>query len=234
MMKKTISTILLLAMLWALCACGTKSQFAGSGYTEPGVSTGNAANTSDNIQSPASGASDSDNMDGNEENEENTNVSLSEENAVYGDEFPEKTVAFTLDMCKDRMDEFAWLITQTRFGDAAKYLHPTLYDALNGDLTEKVDSNTMEIFGTTPVGICPDYCSVESNETIEAKLWGQKMDNITEHLARYNVQIDFDSSKVLEYHYNFGKLYEGSSKYAELVVYEQDGAVIYFSYISTN
>lgn len=71
-------------MLWALCACGTKSQFAGSGYTEPGVSTGNAANTSDNIQSPASGASDSDNM-----------------------------------------DEFAWLITQTRFGDAAKYLHPT-------------------------------------------------------------------------------------------------------------
>lgn len=92
----------------------------------------------------------------------------------------------------------------------------------------------MGIFGTTPVGICPDYCSVESNETIEAKLWGQKMDNITEHLARYNVQIDFDSSKVLEYHYNFGKLYEGSSKYAELVVYEQDGAVIYFSYISTN
>ena len=57
--------------------------------------------------------------------------------------------------------------------------HPTLYDALNGDLTEKVDSNTMGIFGTTPVGICPDYCSVESNETIEAKLWGQKMDNIT-------------------------------------------------------
>ena len=109
-----------------------------------------------------------------------------------------------------------------------------LYDALNGDLTEKVDSNTMEIFGTTPVGICPDYCSVESNETIEAKLWGQKMDNITEHLARYNVQIDFDSSKVLEYHYNFGKLYGGSSKYAGLVVYEQDGAVIYFSYISTN
>ena len=107
-------------------------------------------------------------------------------------------MAFTLDMCKDRMDEFAWLITQTRFGDAAKYLHPTLYDALNGDLTEKVDSNTMGIFGTTPVGICPDYCSVESNETIEAKL------------------------------------YEGSSKYAELVVYEQDGAVIYFSYISTN
>lgn len=105
MMKKTISTILLLAMLYALCACGTKSQFAGSGYTEPGVSTGNAANTSDNIQSPASGASDSDNM-----------------------------------------DEFAWLITQTRFGDAAKYLHPTLYDALNGDLTEKVDSNTMGIF----------------------------------------------------------------------------------------
>lgn len=49
MMKKTISTILLLAMLYALCACGTKSQFAGSGYTEPGVSTGNAANTSDNI-----------------------------------------------------------------------------------------------------------------------------------------------------------------------------------------
>lgn len=44
------------------------------------------------------------------------------------------------------MDEFAWLITQTRFGDAAKYLHPTLYDALNGDLTEKVDSNTMGIF----------------------------------------------------------------------------------------
>ena len=37
-----------------------------------------------------------------------------------------------------------------------------------------------------------------------------------------------------KYHYNFGKLYEGSSKYAELVVYEQDGAVIYFSYISTN
>lgn len=112
-------------------------------------------------------------MDSNEGNEENTNVSLSEENAVYGDEFPEKTVAFTLDMCKDKMDEFAWLITQTRFGDAAKYLHPTLYDALNGDLTEKVDSNTMGIFGTTPVGICPDYCSVESNETIEAKLWGQ-------------------------------------------------------------
>ena len=76
MMKKTISTILLLAMLCALCACGTKSQFAGSGYTEPGVSTGNAANTSDNIQSPASGASDSDNMDSNEENEENSNVSF--------------------------------------------------------------------------------------------------------------------------------------------------------------
>ena len=64
-------------------------------------------------------------MDSNEGNEENSNVSLSEENAVYGDEFPEKTVAFTLDMCKDKMDEFAWLITQTRFGDAAKYLHPT-------------------------------------------------------------------------------------------------------------
>ena len=73
----------------------------------------------------------------------------------------------------DNMDEFAWHITQNRFDDAAKYLHPTLYDALNGDLTEKVDSNTMGIFGTTPVGICPDYCSVESNETIEAKLWGQ-------------------------------------------------------------
>ena len=38
---------------------------------------------------PASGASDSDNMDSNEGNEENSNVSLSEENAVYGDEFPE-------------------------------------------------------------------------------------------------------------------------------------------------
>lgn len=36
-------------MLCALCACGTKSQFVGSGYTELGVSTGNAANTSDNI-----------------------------------------------------------------------------------------------------------------------------------------------------------------------------------------
>ena len=42
--------------------------------TDPGVSTGNAANTSDNIQSSASGSSDSDNMDSNKGNEENLNV----------------------------------------------------------------------------------------------------------------------------------------------------------------
>ena len=189
-MKKIISTILLLAMLYTLC----------------GVSTGNAANTSD------------------------ISASLSEEDAVYGDEFPSKTVAFTLDMCKNKIDEFAWLITQTRFDDAVKYLHPTLYNALNGDFA--VDVN--EIFLTTPIGICPDYCSVESDKTIEADLWAQKMDDVTEKLGRLGITIDFDSSRVLEYHYNFGKLYEGSSKYANLIVYAQDDVVIRYSYMNTN
>ena len=193
-MKKITSTILLLVMLYILC----------------GISTGNAANTSD------------------------ISASLSEEGAVYGDEFPKEAVAFTLDMCKNRIDEFAWLITQTRFDDAVKYLHPTLYNALNGDFVAGVGKSAKEIFLTTPIGICPDYCSVQSDKTIEADLWAQKMDDVTEKLGRLGITIDFDSSRVLEYHYTFGKLYEGSSKYANLIVYAQDDVVIRFIYINEN
>jgi len=147
---------------------------------------------------------------------------------------PHGYVEFTSDYAVSDADEFAMCIAQCEFEAAAEYLHPDLLDALDGDVTRKIGSGTMEDFGSGAIGCDPYSFTVYGSENYEMTLWQQKMEKIRKEHDELGIKIDFDNDRVIESHYNFGTICDSWEKFASLVVYTDGSEVLDFAYVGTN
>ena len=147
---------------------------------------------------------------------------------------PHGYVEFTSDYAVSDVDEFAMCIAQCEFEAAAEYLHPDLLDALDGDVTRKISSGTMENFGSGAIGYDPYSFTVNGSENFEMTLWKQKIDLIRKHHVELGIEIDFDKDRVKEHTYNFGTICDSWVKFATLVVYAEGSEVLDFIYVGTN